>query len=122
MTRDSDGSHRVVLSFGIAPLGGQSPRPRERPQQGLRRGSGIRDLLPMSVPMASEPTGQNTPKRPSKMASSSQSLNHLLNFTLPPRQSHSQSLPRRGKKPSTHGVWNKESEYQPYQPSHLAPN
>lgn len=71
--------------------------------------------------MASEPSGQNTPKRPSKMASS-QSLNHLLNFTLPPRQTHSQSLPRRGKKSTTHGVWNKESEYQPYQSSYLVPN
>ncbi|KAF8445703.1 hypothetical protein L210DRAFT_3501601 [Boletus edulis BED1] len=58
--------------------------------------------------MASEPSGQHhTPKRPSKMASS-QSLNHLLNFTLPPRQTHSQSLPRRGKKSTAHGVWNKE--------------
>lgn len=117
VTRDSDGSHLPAL-FAIVPLGGQSPRPRERPQQG---GSDIRDLLLMSVPMASELSGQNTPKRPSKMASS-QSLNHLLNFTLPPRQSHSQSFPRRGKKSTAHGVWNKESEYQPYQPSHLAPN
>jgi hypothetical protein len=119
--RDSDGSHLPAL-FAIV-LGGQSPRPRERPQQGLRRGSDFRDFdfLPMPVPMAAELSGQNTPKRPSKMASS-QSLNHLLNFTLPPRQSHSQSFPRRGKKSSTHGVWNKESEYQPYQPSHLASN
>ncbi|KAH0838119.1 hypothetical protein J3R83DRAFT_6365 [Lanmaoa asiatica] len=54
--------------------------------------------------MASEPSGQNTPKRPA----SSRSLNHLLNFTLPPRQTHSQSLHRRGKKSTTHGVWNKE--------------
>ncbi|KAG9314162.1 hypothetical protein JVU11DRAFT_4948 [Chiua virens] len=60
----------------------------------------------MSVPMVYELPGQTTPKRPSKMASS-QSLNHLLNFTLPPRQTHSQSLPRRGKK-STTQVWNKE--------------
>ncbi|KAL6304792.1 hypothetical protein BKA93DRAFT_781536 [Sparassis latifolia] len=50
-----------------------------------------------------------TPKRQSKMAST-QSLNHLLNFTLPPRQSHqAQSLPRRNRKTGTHqGVWNKE--------------
>ncbi|KAF9245895.1 hypothetical protein BU15DRAFT_85556 [Melanogaster broomeanus] len=47
-----------------------------------------------------------TPKRPAKMASS-QSLNHLLNFTLPPRQTQPQSLPRRSKKPSQ-GIWNKE--------------
>ncbi|KAI0937184.1 hypothetical protein AcV5_005143 [Taiwanofungus camphoratus] len=49
------------------------------------------------------------PKRPSKMASS-QSLNHLLNFTLPPRQSHQhQNLPRRTRKSGAHpAVWNKE--------------
>lgn len=42
-----------------------------------------------------------------------QSLNHLLNFTLPPRQSHApHSLPRRSRKTgSGYGVWNKESEY-----------
>jgi hypothetical protein len=53
-----------------------------------------------------------TPKRASKMASS-QSLNHLLNFTLPPRQSQPpQSLPRRSRKHGTHqGVWNKEREW-----------
>ncbi|CAL1694077.1 unnamed protein product [Somion occarium] len=38
----------------------------------------------------------------------SQSLNHLLNFTLPPRQTHQyQSLPRR-KKTANQQVWNKE--------------
>ncbi|KIJ65064.1 hypothetical protein HYDPIDRAFT_110960 [Hydnomerulius pinastri MD-312] len=57
--------------------------------------------------MANEPTGNSTPKRPAKMASS-QSLNHLLNFTLPPRQTQPQSLPRRSKKPTAQGVWNKE--------------
>ncbi|TFY67316.1 hypothetical protein EVJ58_g1693 [Rhodofomes roseus] len=48
-------------------------------------------------------------KRSSKMASS-QSLNHLLNFTLPPRQSHqNQSLPRRNRRSNAHpAVWNKE--------------
>ncbi|KZT08523.1 uncharacterized protein LAESUDRAFT_648547 [Laetiporus sulphureus 93-53] len=53
-------------------------------------------------------TGTPQPaKRSSKMASA-QSLNHLLNFTLPPRQSH-QSLPRRGRRSSVHpAVWNKE--------------
>ncbi|OBZ68392.1 putative RING finger protein P8B7.23 [Grifola frondosa] len=41
---------------------------------------------------------------------STQSLNHLLNFTLPPRQTHTpQSLPRRTRRTGTHqGVWNKE--------------
>lgn len=79
-------------------------------------GNGPARLQLMSVPMASEPSGQNTPKRGSKMASS-QSLNHLLNFTLPPRQTPSQSLPRRGKRSAAHGVWNKESACQPYQSS-----
>jgi hypothetical protein len=46
--------------------------------------------------------------RPGKMAQS-QSLNHLLNFSLPPRQA--QPLPRRSRKYGTqHGVWNKERE------------
>ncbi|KAG1749759.1 uncharacterized protein EDB91DRAFT_1047083 [Suillus paluster] len=48
-----------------------------------------------------------TPKRPAKM-SSNQSLNHLLNFTLPPRQIQPQSLPRRSKKAVHSAVWNKE--------------
>ncbi|KAJ7292740.1 hypothetical protein C8J57DRAFT_1266931 [Mycena rebaudengoi] len=50
-----------------------------------------------------------TPRRASKMASN-QSLNHLLNFTLPPRQTQPlPSLPRRSRKTGTHqGVWNKE--------------
>ncbi|KIJ21979.1 hypothetical protein PAXINDRAFT_105678 [Paxillus involutus ATCC 200175] len=61
----------------------------------------------MSIPMATEPIGHTTPKRPAKMASS-QSLNHLLNFTLPPRQTQPQSLPRRSKKPTSQGIWNKE--------------
>ncbi|KAL4069812.1 hypothetical protein V8B97DRAFT_637456 [Scleroderma yunnanense] len=59
--------------------------------------------------MANEPIAQTIPKRPTKMTST-QSLNHLLNFTLPPRQTHPQSFPRRGKKSSSHGAWNKESE------------
>lgn len=49
-------------------------------------------------------------KRPSKMAGNS--LNYLLNFTLPPRQSHhNQSLPRRTRRSNAHpAIWNKESE------------
>src|ERR1700761_1138417 len=52
-----------------------------------------------------------TPKRASKMASN-QSLNHLLNFSLPPRQTQPlPSLPRRSRKTGAHqGVWNKERE------------
>ncbi|OAX38389.1 hypothetical protein K503DRAFT_770550 [Rhizopogon vinicolor AM-OR11-026] len=39
---------------------------------------------------------------------SNQSLNHLLNFTLPPRQTQPQSLPRRSRKTVNPAVWNKE--------------
>ena len=47
-----------------------------------------------------------------------QSLNHLLNFTLPPRQIHyNQSIPRRARKTGNqYGVWNKEREY-----THITP-
>ena len=49
-----------------------------------------------------------TPKRAPKMASG-QSLNHLLNFSLPPRQSRSPlSLPRRSRRNGHQGVWNQE--------------
>ncbi|KAH7886010.1 hypothetical protein F5I97DRAFT_2024996 [Phlebopus sp. FC_14] len=57
--------------------------------------------------MASQTTGHITPKRPTKLASS-QSLNHLLNFTLPPRRVHPQSSPRRSKKSPSQGAWNNE--------------
>ncbi|OJT08966.1 hypothetical protein TRAPUB_100 [Trametes pubescens] len=42
-----------------------------------------------------------------------QSLNHLLNFSLPPRQSsYNQSIPRRARRTGTqHGIWNKERHY-----------
>ncbi|KAF8640424.1 hypothetical protein AX17_000090 [Amanita inopinata Kibby_2008] len=52
-----------------------------------------------------------TPNRASKMASpQTTNLNHLLNFTLPPRQSRPPtSLPRRNRKTGDfRGVWNKE--------------
>jgi hypothetical protein len=55
-------------------------------------------------------TGPNS-KRPAKMASS-QSLNHLLNFSLPPRQTHQYNSAPRRRKPGQHqAVWNKEREY-----------
>jgi hypothetical protein len=55
-----------------------------------------------------------TPKRSGKMHQG-ESLNHLLNFHLPPRQA--QPVPRRSRKYGTqHGVWNKEREclYHPF--------
>ncbi|KAF5385299.1 hypothetical protein D9615_001179 [Tricholomella constricta] len=60
--------------------------------------------------MASTPVSHPaTPRRVQKMASS-QNMNHLLNFTLPPRQARPPvSLPRRSRKTGTQqGVWNKE--------------
>lgn len=49
-----------------------------------------------------------TVNRAAKMANT-QSINHLLNFTLPPRQAPQyQSLPRRRKTGTQHNVWNKE--------------
>ncbi|EJF67079.1 hypothetical protein DICSQDRAFT_142653 [Dichomitus squalens LYAD-421 SS1] len=53
-------------------------------------------------------TAPNQNKRSSKAPA--QSLNHLLNFSLPPRQSHhNQSIPRRARKiGNQYGVWNKE--------------
>ncbi|KAF7302558.1 RING finger domain protein [Mycena chlorophos] len=62
----------------------------------------------MSTPRA--PAGAPlTPRRASKMASN-QNLNHLLSFTLPPRQTQPPtSIPRRSRKTgNTHGIWNKE--------------
>ncbi|KAJ7070552.1 hypothetical protein C8F01DRAFT_1206344 [Mycena amicta] len=62
----------------------------------------------MSTPRAPAATPL-TPRRASKMASN-QNLNHLLSFTLPPRQTQPPpSLPRRSRKTGTnHGIWNKE--------------
>ncbi|KAJ3890417.1 hypothetical protein GG344DRAFT_77862 [Lentinula edodes] len=54
---------------------------------------------------------QTTPKRTAKMASASaQNFNHLLNFSLPPRQRQPLSnLPRRSRRTgASHGIWNKE--------------
>jgi len=69
-------------------------------------------LSPSSHPMTSAPILQpNTPSRVSKMATNhSVNLNHLLNFTLPPRQTRPlTNIPRRSRKSGTsQGVWNKE--------------
>jgi len=59
---------------------------------------------------------QLTPKRMAKMASNqSMNLNHLLNFTLPPRQTRPlASIPRRSRKTgNSYGIWNKERKYVP---------
>lgn len=63
--------------------------------------------------MTSTPSVQDTstPRRGNKMASNqSTNLNHLLNFSLPPRESRpASSIPRRSRKTAnTQGVWNKE--------------
>ncbi|KAF9786688.1 hypothetical protein BJ322DRAFT_1051407 [Thelephora terrestris] len=53
-------------------------------------------------------SGMMTPPTAPKRMSSTQSLNHLLNFTLPPRQSH-QSAPRRTRRTNESSqAWNKE--------------
>ncbi|KAL5519640.1 hypothetical protein ACEPAH_1323 [Sanghuangporus vaninii] len=55
-------------------------------------------------------TGAKGPQKRSNKMSGGQSINHLLNFSLPPRQTNSlQSLPRRSKRTTPgYGVWNKE--------------
>jgi hypothetical protein len=64
----------------------------------------------MSTQAGTEPSTTSAVRRAGKMSTnSSQSLNHLLNFSLPPRQT--QPVPRRSRKYGTqHGIWNKESE------------
>ncbi|KAH9964134.1 hypothetical protein BC827DRAFT_1189134 [Russula dissimulans] len=63
----------------------------------------------MASQATTRPSNPSTPKRAPK-SPSAQSLNHLLNFSLPPRQTQqAQSLPRRSRRHGTsHGVWNKE--------------
>jgi hypothetical protein len=65
----------------------------------------------MANQSTTRPSNPSTPKRVAKSASS-QSLNHLLNFSLPPRQTQQvQNLPRRSRRHgTTQGVWNKERE------------
>ena len=72
---------------------------------------GRNPTLTMANQSTTRPSNPSTPKRVAKSASS-QSLNHLLNFSLPPRQTHQvQSLPRRSRRHgTTQGVWNKERE------------
>jgi hypothetical protein len=56
---------------------------------------------------------QVTPRRLSKVpATQAMNLNHLLNFSLPPRQTRPvSSIPRRSRKTgNVQGVWNKERE------------
>ncbi|KAF7302950.1 RING finger domain protein [Mycena kentingensis (nom. inval.)] len=62
----------------------------------------------MSTPRAPA-AAPTSPRRAAKMASN-QNLNHLLSFTLPPRQTQPPpSIPRRSRKTgSQHGIWNKE--------------
>ena len=72
---------------------------------------GRNPTLSMAAQSTTRPSNPPTPKRVAKSASA-QSLNHLLNFSLPPRQTQQvQSLPRRSRRHgTTHGVWNKERE------------
>ncbi|KAH8099309.1 hypothetical protein BXZ70DRAFT_943220 [Cristinia sonorae] len=64
----------------------------------------------MTTPVGAGTPQGATPKRSVKMASN-QSLNHLLNFTLPPRQTPQyHDIPARRRKTggNQHGFWNKE--------------
>jgi hypothetical protein len=72
---------------------------------------GRNPTITMADQSTTHPSNPSTPKRVAKSASSL-SLNHLLNFSLPPRQIHqAQSLPRRSRRHgTTQGVWNKERE------------
>lgn len=72
---------------------------------------GRNPTITMADQSTTHPSNPSTPKRVAKSASS-QSLNHLLNFSLPPRQTHqASSLPRRSRRHgTTQGVWNKERE------------
>ncbi|KAF5323487.1 hypothetical protein D9611_005524 [Ephemerocybe angulata] len=60
--------------------------------------------------MTSTPSSGIAPNRNNKMASKQPvNLNHLLNFSLPPRETRMVSIPRRSRKTGTvQGVWNKE--------------
>ncbi|KAI0652306.1 hypothetical protein C8Q79DRAFT_1005515 [Trametes meyenii] len=62
----------------------------------------------MINPATTHHSANNQSKRAGKAPS--QSLNHLLNFSLPPRQSqYNQSIPRRARRTGNqHGIWNKE--------------
>ena len=86
--------------------------PQRFPLKGSEPLHTIRSLSPSSYPMTSAPILQpNTPSRASKMAANQfVNLNHLLNFTLPPRQTRPlNNIPRRSRKSGTsQGVWNKE--------------
>jgi len=57
---------------------------------------------------ASQMAPIQTSSQNSKRHHSQQSLNHLLNFTLPPRVQHAPPLPRRTKRPIKSQAWNKD--------------
>ena len=63
---------------------------------------------PLSMSNAVSHTTSPNNKRSSKTAPTT-SINHLLNFSLPPRQTHPAALPRRSRKTAQHGAaYNKE--------------
>jgi len=68
-------------------------------------------VTPMQV-SSSPPKPKSKRNNTNKMATGRQSLNDMLNFSLPPRQTHVQSIPRRSRKTGNQqGIWNKESEW-----------
>ena len=66
------------------------------------------EILSSMSSFSGTPNATNS-KRASKMNSQAVNLNHLLNFTLPPRQAQPlANLPRRSRRTGTQQVWNKE--------------
>ena len=78
----------------------------------LRTDDKIMSVSPVSPMQVSSSPPKPKPKRNNtKMATGRQSLNDMLNFSLPPRQTHVQSIPRRSRRTGNQqGIWNKESE------------
>ena len=97
--------------FGRPPITASShPLIRIRPTD--REDLTVSSQSIMITPANTTPAGNsNQTKRAAQ--TSTQSLNHLLNFSLPPRQAHyPQSIPRRARRTGgNHHVWNKEREY-----------
>lgn len=104
----SHGSPRTRFGSVSRSQRGTSTTTIDPPQPEERRGWAMSSL---SAPVSS-PAAMPKAKRSSKTASK-ENLNHLLNFSLPPRQARTlQSIPRRSRKTGTqHGVWNKESMF-----------
>ena len=106
---------RLTLSLpgrepaGQPPVGLSNHHPARHRSDTVRRVCSLREIRSPLVTMnASRKAPIQTSSQSSKRHH--QSLNHLLNFTLPPRVQHVTPLPRRTKRPIKHQAQNKESE------------